>query len=84
MHQKGLDNPGDAHINQIVGTWTRLGTSVQKVSLTKAEKAGLKEHPVKRLGIDRSWAPVEYFDAEGQLAGTHSDPGKNPCLHYQA
>jgi two-component system sensor histidine kinase/response regulator len=70
---KGLDTLGDAHINKIVGTWTRLETSIQKASLTKAEKAWLKQHPVMRLGIDPSWPPVEYFDAEGKLAGITSD-----------
>jgi ABC-type amino acid transport substrate-binding protein len=70
---KGLDALGDLQINKIVGTWTQLETSVQKVSLTKAEKAWLKQHPVMRLGIDPSWPPVEYFDAEGKLAGITSD-----------
>ncbi|MDX2499996.1 MAG: transporter substrate-binding domain-containing protein, partial [Deltaproteobacteria bacterium] len=69
----GLDTLGDAQINKIVGNWTRLETSIKKVSLTKAEKAWLKQHPVMRLGIDPSWAPVEYFDDEGQLAGITSD-----------
>jgi PAS domain S-box-containing protein len=70
---KGLNALGDAQINKIISTWTQLETSIPKVALTAAEKAWLKEHPVMLLGIDPSWAPVEYFDAEGKLAGITSD-----------
>jgi len=70
---KGLEALGDAHINKIVASWTRLETWVPEVRLTEAEKAWLKQHPVMRLGIDPSWAPVEYFDDEGKLAGITAD-----------
>ncbi len=38
-----------------------------------AEQAWLEKQPIMRLGIDPSWAPVEYFDADGKPAGITSD-----------
>jgi ABC-type amino acid transport substrate-binding protein len=70
---KALDTLGEANIKNIIKTWTQIETSIQPVDLTEAEKAWLKDHPVMRLGIDPSWAPVEYFDADGKLAGITSD-----------
>ena len=70
---KGLDRLGDAHITRIIGTWTQLETRTQKDRLTQAEKNWLMQHPVMRLGIDPGWAPVEYFDDDGKLAGITSD-----------
>ena len=44
-----------------------------QMAFTAAEKVWLKEHPLLRLGVDPSWAPFEYFDFEGKLAGITSD-----------
>jgi PAS domain S-box-containing protein len=70
---KGLETLGEARINKIIAQWTQPGTSIQTVDLTQAEKAWLKQHPVMRLGVVQNWAPVEYLDAEGKLAGITSD-----------
>jgi two-component system sensor histidine kinase EvgS len=70
---KSLDTLGNANLNKIIGTWTRLDSSIQKTGLTQADKAWLEQHPVMRLGTDPSWPPVEYFDVHGKLAGITSD-----------
>lgn len=45
----------------------------QKDNLTTIEQSWLSLHPAMRLGIDPSWAPVEYYDSEGKLSGITSD-----------
>ncbi len=66
---KGLNALGSARINKIVGKWTQLGTSREKIALTDKERAWLRHHPVLRLGYDIDWPPVEYIDAEGRYQG---------------
>ena len=41
--------------------------------LTDAEKAWLKSHPVIRVGIDRDFAPYEWFDEKGQFVGINAE-----------
>lgn len=37
--------------------------------LTPEEQNWIKEHPIIRVGIDPSWAPIEYFDDDNQPEG---------------
>lgn len=39
------------------------------VELDAPERAWLRQHPVVRAGIDSTWAPVEYVDADGEPQG---------------
>ena len=44
-------------------------TATTGAVLNPEEKAWLALHPVVRVGIDPTWAPVEYFDANGVAQG---------------
>lgn len=44
-----------------------------KITLTKDEQAWIKAHPKIRLGVDPDWAPIEYFDQNGEYRGIISD-----------
>ncbi|MGC9387049.1 MAG: transporter substrate-binding domain-containing diguanylate cyclase [Hydrogenovibrio sp.] len=39
------------------------------LALTPSEKAWIQQHPVLRLGVDRSYAPIEFVDQYGQYSG---------------
>ncbi|AXS80327.1 ABC transporter substrate-binding protein [Dechloromonas sp. HYN0024] len=41
--------------------------------LTESEQAWLKEHPVIRVGIDRDFAPYEWFNGKGDFVGINAD-----------
>ena len=41
--------------------------------LTEAEMAWLKAHPVIRVGVDRDFAPYEWFDEKGQFVGINAE-----------
>jgi ABC-type amino acid transport substrate-binding protein len=73
--QKGLKAIGEAEQIAISRKWTPdlLGSGGSLRQLTAAERAWLKQHPVMRLGVEPNWAPVEYYDTEGRLAGITSD-----------
>jgi two-component system sensor histidine kinase EvgS len=71
---KAITTLDETTINAITAKWleaSRVETS--PAELTQEERAWLNKHPVMRLGIDPSWPPVEYFDAEGRIAGITSD-----------
>ncbi len=53
--------------------WPAVPQPKAETQLTDAEKVWLAKNPVMRLGVDPSWAPVEYFDADGKLAGITAD-----------
>jgi len=62
-------------LNDLIDKWYLAAKQIEQREtwLNAQDKAWLQQHPVMRLGIDPSWAPVEYFDAEGKLAGITSD-----------
>jgi two-component system sensor histidine kinase EvgS len=71
---KAIATLAETTINAITAKWleaSRVETS--PAELTQEERAWLNKHPVMRLGIDPSWPPVEYFDAEGRIAGITAD-----------
>lgn len=41
----------------------------RKVILSEEERAWLKAHPVIKVAIDPNWAPIEYFDDDGEPRG---------------
>jgi ABC-type amino acid transport substrate-binding protein len=43
------------------------------VTLTEAERAWLRAHPVIRVGIDRDFAPYEWLDEKGKFVGINAD-----------
>ena len=43
------------------------------LALTEAEQAWLKAHPVIRVGIDRDFAPYEWFNGKGDFVGINAD-----------
>ena len=45
----------------------------RSLALTAAEQEWLKAHPVIRVGIDRDFAPYEWFDDKGQFIGINAD-----------
>lgn len=42
-------------------------------TLTAAEKAWLKEHPVIRIGVDPGYAPYAFFDHQGKFSGVAAE-----------
>ena len=44
-----------------------------KVKLTEEEKLWLKRHNKIRLGVDASWAPLEFIDSNGEYKGISAD-----------
>lgn len=60
--------------NEINRKWVPLELGEEKkFALTKGEMAWLSEHKNLRLGITPTWAPFQYFDADGKHAGITSD-----------
>ena len=45
----------------------------RSLALTPAEQEWLKAHPVIRVGIDRDFAPYEWFDEKGRFVGINAD-----------
>jgi signal transduction histidine kinase/CheY-like chemotaxis protein len=43
------------------------------LALTEQERAWLKAHPVIRVGIDRDFAPYEWFNEKGDFVGINAD-----------
>ena len=66
---KALVVIGDANINKIIGKWTQVDIPVKKTPLTESERAWLAKHPVIRVVLDPSWAPVEFMDKKGNYHG---------------
>lgn len=44
-----------------------------KVNLTENEATWLEKHNTIRVGVNKSWAPVEYLDDQGQLHGINAE-----------
>ncbi len=44
-----------------------------RVQLTDPEKAWIEEHKVIRVGVDPTWAPIEFIDSDGNHKGLSSD-----------
>ena len=73
--EKGMDAITREELNDLLDKWYLVAKQAEQrgIRLNAGEKAWLQLHPVMRLGIDPRWTPVEYFDAEGKLAGITSD-----------
>ena len=72
MFNKALASLTFAELDQLDKKWLAIPEQDQ-LAFTTQEKAWLKEHPSLRLGVDPGWAPFEYFDSKGELAGITSD-----------
>jgi two-component system sensor histidine kinase/response regulator len=73
---KGLATITTKEKNEILGRYVSVSDSKaesKKIDLTEEERSWLKEHPRLSLGVDPGWAPFEYFDSKGELAGITSD-----------
>ncbi len=71
---KGLAAITEVERLEILSKWVLgAGEPRVKAKLTAEEKKWLADHPIMRLGVDANWAPVEFFDAEGKLAGITAD-----------
>lgn len=47
--------------------------SAKKVQLTKNEQAFLSNTPIVKVGINKSWRPVEFIDENGDMQGINAD-----------
>ena len=70
---KGLAAITEGERLDILHRWIQPAEPSEKVKLSEVEKAWLRQHPVMRVGVDANWPPVEFFDAEGKLAGITAD-----------
>ncbi len=56
--------------------WMNFGAKspgAKKLELTPEERAWLAAHPVLRVGVDPSWAPIDFLDEEGKHHGIAAD-----------
>jgi polar amino acid transport system substrate-binding protein len=70
--EKAMDSITQEELKELDDKWISPPTSAQ-FQLAGNETAWLDDHKDLRLGIDPSWAPFEYFDSNGELAGITSD-----------
>ena len=72
MMNKALASLTAGEFRQLEEKW--ISTSEKSHSdFSPQEEAWLKKHPALRLGIDPNWAPLEYFDENGEFSGITSD-----------
>ncbi|MDJ0830587.1 MAG: transporter substrate-binding domain-containing protein [Desulfobacterales bacterium] len=73
--EKGLNSISRTELAELRDQWlspnirTRKG---KKIALNENEAAWLANHRKIRLGIDPSWAPVEFIDPKGKFSGFSS------------
>ncbi len=72
MMNKALASMTPGEVKQLEDKWFDLPEHSQML-FTKEEEEWLKRHPVLRLGIDPNWAPIEYFNINGELSGITAD-----------
>ncbi|MGD2118176.1 MAG: transporter substrate-binding domain-containing protein [Chromatiales bacterium] len=83
--QRALDDISTQERHAIVSRWVSLPASGQPlkdavsetpqdkaVSFTQQELDWLEQHRSLRLGVDASWAPLEYIDEKGRYQGLSS------------
>ncbi len=71
---KAMDSVTPEEMNLIRQKWMKGGVESEEPGALSAEEASwLAEHKIMRLGVDPSWAPIEYFDSREELAGITSD-----------
>lgn len=71
--QKGLSAITEEERRQEMGKWvSSTETERDKLRLTPVEQSWLSEHETIRLGVDKSWAPFEFVDEDGNYAGVSS------------
>ena len=58
---------------QWLGVSTLPETLSRRLQLTVSEQKWLNEHPDIRLGIDRSWPPIEFIDQQGKFQGLSAE-----------
>ena len=73
--EKGLNSISRTELAELRDRW--LSPNIQsrkgkKIGLDEKEAAWLLNHQTIRLGIDPSWAPVEFIDPEGRFSGFSS------------
>ncbi|MFF7065739.1 ATP-binding protein [Pseudomonas sp. NPDC008258] len=71
-----LDSQTPAIRTNIFKRWSAgsdLLLSDRKLQLTNAEEQWLQDHPVMRVAIDDTAAPLSYFDGSGQFRGITAD-----------
>ena len=50
----------------------------QKLQLTPREERWLREHPVVKVLVNETFAPLTFFDADGNFRGITADLGLEP------
>lgn len=53
--------------------WMNSFAAVESVGLSRADSAWIAAHPVIRVGVDRSRAPIEFVGADGKYRGISRD-----------
>jgi signal transduction histidine kinase/ABC-type amino acid transport substrate-binding protein/CheY-like chemotaxis protein len=69
LEKRWIDDPA----KRVYAQKFRLDSKAVPLNLTEEEKKWLKEHPVIRMGVDRSWAPFEFLDEMNQHTGIAAD-----------
>ena len=63
--QKAIDSVSQQEYSGLSDQWISTIKEAEPGSLTEEEQSWLAEHSKMRLGIASSWAPFEFFDANG-------------------
>ncbi len=50
-----------------------FATSLPRIELSEAEQSWIAAHPVVRVGVDRQWGPLSFYDESGQFSGITAD-----------
>ncbi len=69
LEKRWVDDPA----KRVYAQKFRLDSKAVPLNLTEEEKQWLKEHPVIRMGVDRSWPPFEFLDDMNQHTGIAAD-----------
>ncbi len=75
--QRALDDVSKEEHKYILNLWVTAhetkGAQQRNLMLTANELKWLNEHRSIRLGVDTSWAPVEFIDTDGEYKGLSAD-----------
>ena len=71
--QKAIDSISEQEYSGLSDQWISTIKEAEPGSLTEEEQSWLADHGKMRLGIASTWAPFEFFDANGVFSGVSSD-----------
>jgi two-component system sensor histidine kinase/response regulator len=73
---KAMETVPASELNAVKSKWMSLdmgGSDRNDLEFTEAERRWLASHPVIKMGVDPSWAPIEFLDQDGRHRGITGD-----------